>query len=136
MPLDVFLCHSLSSVYVSLSDLCFCHSVSCVYVTRCPQFMSPVSSVYATPCLLFMLVVVRPVYVTHGSICMPLFVPHVACCHSLCHKPFSVYITCPLFMSRIVLAIGCLLLMSRVLPVCVTACPLFMSRVAHVCLVR
>ena len=110
---------------MSLSDLCFCHPEYCVYVTRCPHFMSPVSSVcvtlcphfmspvssvYVTPCLLFMLVVVRTLF-------MSLTVLFV--CHSLSpsHKlPQSVTsrslfmspVLCPCQVLSLLLVVFCL----------------------------
>ena len=112
------LCHSVSSLYVT-SVLCLCHSVSSLYVTSVLCLCHTLSSVYAsrrsssvyvTPCLLFMLVVVRPLF-------MSLTVLFV--CHSLSpsHKlPQSVTsrslfmspVLCPCQVLSLLLVVFCL----------------------------
>ena len=125
MPLDFFLFHSLSSVYVSLSDLCFCHPESCVYVTRCPHFMSPVSSVYVTrcphfmspvssvyvtPCLLFMLVVVRPLFMslTVLFVCHSLSPSHMLPQSVTSRSLFMSPVLCPCQVLSLLLVVFCL----------------------------
>ena len=124
MPLDFFLFHSLSSVYVSLSDLCFCHPESCVYVTRCPHFMSPVSSVYATRCPHIMSPL-SSVYVTR----CPHFMSPVSSVYVTPCLLFMLVVVRPLFVSLTVLFVRHSLSPSHMLPQSVTRRSLFMSPV-------